>query len=159
VRQTSKGLEIPNPPGLPQPSMAVPRIPTTGLSGRYVRDMGPSDGGTNMMVGVLTWKVDSSTDQQIVCCVLKLAESNYSVLSWEDVRLMQDCRGRPALMRSVASLERKVERACRRGKERSRVSLIIGLITSQSTRRDQGCVLVCENLGLVKQEEFVVLVV
>jgi hypothetical protein len=32
-------------------------------------------------------------------------------------------------------------------------------ITSQSTRRDQGCVLVRENPGSVKREEFVVLVV
>jgi hypothetical protein len=76
--------------------------------------------------GVLAWEADSSTDQQIPGCVLELAVSNYSVWSWEDVGLLQDRRRRPALMRSVASFGRKVERACRRGKERSRVSLIIG---------------------------------
>ena len=67
--------------GLPRPSTAVPRIPT-GLSGRFVGDVEPSDGGgTDMIVGVLAWKADASITQQIASCVLELAESNYSVYS------------------------------------------------------------------------------
>ena len=79
MRRTSTGSEIPNPSGVPRPSTAVPRIPTTGSSGRFVGDVEPSDGGTDMMVGVLAWKADSSTTQQIAGCVLELAESNESV--------------------------------------------------------------------------------
>ena len=44
----------------------------------FVGDVEPSDGGTDMMVGVLAWKADSSTTQQIAGCVLELAESNES---------------------------------------------------------------------------------
>jgi hypothetical protein len=47
-------------------------------SGRFVGDVEPSDGGTDMMIGVLAWKADSSTTQQIAGCVLELAESNES---------------------------------------------------------------------------------
>jgi hypothetical protein len=52
-RRLSAGLGIPNPSGLLQPA---------GLSGRVIGDVEPSEGGT---VGVLTWKADSSTTQQI----------------------------------------------------------------------------------------------
>ena len=51
----SKGLEIANPSGLPQPATVVPRISTTASSERVVRDVEPSDGGTDMIAG---WSPD-----------------------------------------------------------------------------------------------------
>ncbi len=60
VRQTSKGSEIPNPPGLPRPSTAVPRIPATGLSGRFVGDV-------HQKVGLLTIFLDGNPCHKMTC--------------------------------------------------------------------------------------------
>ena len=40
-RHLSRGLGIPNSSGLPQPVSEVPRISTTGLSGRVIGDVEP----------------------------------------------------------------------------------------------------------------------
>ena len=96
------------------------------------------------MVGVLTWKADSLTTQQIA--LLRTRVSRKQLLSLVFGKTW-DFTGSPEETCHDAKrwfLGKEVERACQRGKKRSRVSLIIGLITSRSTRRDEGCALVRE---------------
>ena len=112
--------------------------------GRLV-GMVPLEDSTDIMIGVLAWEAGSLPLHRFLCCILELAESNYSVWSWEDMGHHRFTGG--DLLWSWTCFPEKY-------------GLFNGMSyywVSQSTPHDQGCILVPhEYQDLVKCRAFTI---
>ena len=130
------------------------KILTLGSKG-FVGDAVRSEDGINMMVGVLMWKADSSTTQQTTLLRVWVGREQLPSLVLGRSGTSQDRRRRPVTTRSVRiSLERMLNVLAGEVRSIQGKVLFWAEITSWSTRQDQGCVVVCEYLGLVKRIVF-----